>query len=39
MTGEQPMRVLIAEDEDKLRSVLSRELARRGFTVTVAETV
>jgi DNA-binding NtrC family response regulator len=37
MSASDAIRLLIAEDEPKLRSVISRELARRGYVVTVAE--
>jgi DNA-binding response OmpR family regulator len=35
----QPLSILIVEDDPGLRSALARELKRRGFMVTVAETV
>jgi DNA-binding NtrC family response regulator len=35
--SDKSIRLLIAEDEPKLRSVISRELARKGFDVTIAE--
>jgi DNA-binding NtrC family response regulator len=37
MQPNDAIRLLIAEDESNLRSVISRELARRGYTVTVAQ--
>jgi two-component system response regulator AtoC len=37
MQESEKIRLLIAEDEPKLRSILSRELAQRGFQVTMAE--
>ena len=36
MQSTAAIRLLIAEDETNLRSVISRELARRGYVVTVA---
>ena len=37
MQSTESIRLLIAEDEANLRSVISRELARRGYAVTIAE--
>ena len=37
MGAERAIRLLMADDEDSLRSVVSRELARLGYDVTVAE--
>ena len=37
MQQTDAIRLLIAEDEGNLRSVMSRELARRGYLVTAAE--
>ena len=37
MSSTETIRLLIADDEPKLLSILSRELAQRGFQVTVAE--
>jgi DNA-binding NtrC family response regulator len=37
MQPTEPIRLLIAEDEANLRSVISRELARRGYQVTIAQ--
>lgn len=37
MQSADPIRLLIAEDEANLRSVISRELARRGYLVTIAQ--